>query len=100
MSNVIVGAKVNLDSTPLFADNLGVEIASKGLLFAQRAQGVYQGYPYYKINVSLNGTAYSWNCTQEVYDALGNVPPATPLSRVVLGVDMRYKKFKIVDVAL
>lgn len=88
---------VNLDKEPLVADCMQFQLDCATLLFVNVSNGVYNNYPYYKINCSLNGGAFNVNCSQEVYTKASQLKQGQRIS-LVLSLDLRYKKLKAVDI--
>jgi len=88
---------VNLDKEPLLADCLQFQIDSSTLLFVNVSNGIYNNYPYYKINCSLNGSAFNINCNQETFNKASQLKPGQRIS-LLLSLDMRYKKLKAADI--
>lgn len=88
---------VNLDKEPLLADCLTFQLDSSTLFFMNVSNGVYNNYPYYKINCSLNGSAFNVNCNQETYNKAAQLKQGQRVS-LALAVDLRYKKVKATDI--
>lgn len=88
---------VTLDKEPLVADCLIFQLDCSSLLYMNVSNGTYNNYPYYKINCSLNGSAFNVNCNQETYNKAAQLKQGQRIS-LALAVDLRYKKVKATDI--
>lgn len=88
---------VNLDKEPLVADCVQLQLDCSSLLLVSVSNGVYNNYPYYKLNCSLNGSAFNVTCNQETHAKASAMKQGQRVS-LVLSLDLRYKKIKAVDI--
>lgn len=88
---------VNLDKEPLLADCIIFQLDCSSLIFMNVSNGTYNGHQYYKINCSLNGSAFNVNCNQDIYNKAAQLKQGQRVS-IALAVDLRYKKVKATDI--